>query len=921
MPKFRLHSPASIPGVGSIFEIPGEDVSVGRSPDNQVVIAESSISAHHARLRKTANGWLLVDLPQSNGLWVGIKRVSEHLLCPGQLFRIGGVALEFIDDENADASAVAPSPIFQGSDKTEQNSGIREFSSAEENDVQRHAPNALGPVHQARVSSTPDEARNTVASVRRTRALGKAFAGLLGLLVLGIASAVGGYFALRWTSRSQVHTRVLPSASVQSSAAPVPSAPVAPESLLIDREVADVSSEQQLEVPGTFKLVLPGGALHAPTHLVVARAGRPGERFCGATDFASSAFEISTLSNPVWAQAATLQLPVDVDQLAQSRVPAVAVGVFDSTKQVWSLLPTEYDSVLRVAKAQLWQPGIVALFIVNGPEVFASSEHFALLLEPGANGAKSARESMPKALAQLELALSNYRAMGYRIPNGLLWVCASRSAISRSRALLPMVHESDLRRAHSPALARAAFLNVVPAYAGTRVLDGREFWFDAMASAIASQSLGQHAAGSAPTSKRLSNSLLADDWPSPPLFVNVLNRIVDAKIDLFRLWTDTTHVMNELDTKPNAEMQSRVLAIDLALQQATQKNLLTYQASIIADRLSTAFSTSAATAEFCPTITRVHEGTSGVLKLDIPNQYSARWACIMFELPAGKYRSIHLQLASDLPPDLNVQMLRAVDGQAAEMKPLAPTAERIDMQSSRLFVVAGVNSNMAQARSISVRYDDVTPDARFENPSSATIRPGQSATCALQVSKVPIEIKSVDVVWDFGDGTPIRSTHPTNGALRLEQAHSWDRPGAFAIRATVFDHDRPEQPIALATRDFTIQSVRLELAVVDPNPQPMAEVRFTMRPSGPVPEKPQFRLNFGDGSEPSIVSSLEATHTFSKPGEYAVTAQVLSETPPYDAIATAKAALTVKSAEPPPPVASVDPENAPAPSASSPSVQ
>ena len=900
MPKLRLHSPASIPGVGSLITIPGEDVSVGRSPENQLVIPDSTVSPRHARLQRTPSGWLLTDLGQTNGIWLGVRRVTEHLLCPGQLFRIGGVALEFVEDGAVETSAVTTPEEAKDATRLDPNP----------------SPVSLAATHTKGLQVPGKKPQSALA--RRSRAsVRKVAVGLGGLTILGFAVAVGGYVALRYASRIQHRVRLLPSATAPSAPLPIVATPVPPEALLSDKEVTDLSQEQQVDVPNVIRFVLPGGALHTPTHLVLARTGRHGGPFCNATEFAGASIEVSTLSNSVWAQPATLEFSVDVEQLAKTRVPAVAVGFFDATKQVWQLLPTEYDSVRRVAKAQVRQPGMLALFMVNGPENIATSEHFSLLLEPGPHRGKNEHERSAKALAQLEAALAYYRGAGFRVPNGSLWVCASSSTISRNRALLPVLHQGELGRAHSPALARAAFLDLVPAYVGARALDGREFWFDAMASAIAAQSLGQRMSSSTAASKRLASSLLADDWPSPALFSNVLARIVDAKVDLFRLWTDTTHVMGELDTKPNAELQSRVLPIDMALQEATQKNLLAYYTSFVAERLS------GAVPEFCSSMTRIAPETmNGTLKLDVKSQYSAQWLCLSFDVAPDKYRSIRLQLAADAPPELNVQWLRPVPGQPPELRPFTAQAERIDLQTSQPVVVFAANSSMAQAHSISVRYEDVTLSANFEPPSPSLVRPGQLVLSTLQLGKIASEIKALDVEWDFGDGSARpRALLATSGIVRTEQPHTWDKPGAFVIRALVFDHDHPAQQLAFASRQITVQPVHLDLSTTEPIQQPSSEVRFAFRATGPVPEKPQYRINFGDGTDPSIVSSPEARHVFGTAGEYTVTCQLVSESAPSEVIASAKTVVSIRVPEAPSPAPNEPLQPPPVAPASSGSVQ
>ena len=643
MPKLRLHSPASIPGLGSILDIPGDDVTVGRAPDNQLVIPENSVSLRHARLQRKAKTWVLTDLGNTNGIWVGVKRVTEHELRPGQLFRIGGVALEFVDDSTNLPGMQNGPPSSRGAPAAEAalDSAIRrQFSPEVDDKTLVDAPAESTSRLDSSQSKRNSESIST--SVAHTSyGIQQTAAGILALIVLGFAITFGGYFALRWMSK--VHQGVTaPPAIVRSASLTKVNDPVAapPQALLSDTTVANVAEEQRVDIPNLLSLVLPPGALHTPTHLVVARASRQGSLFCDTTQYAGTVFEVATSYNHVWAHPATLELPVDVDQLAKTRVSSLAIGLLDQTKQEWQLLPTEYDSTRKIAKAQFWQPGLLALFFVTGPEQIATSEHFALLIEPDSsstNPVKSERDRAAKALGQMESTFSHFRNAGYRVPTGSLWICATTTNIRRSLAFLPVVRRSELSRSSSHGLARAVFAALMPAYMNSHSVDGREFWFDAMLNAEASHALGLRVAGNVPKIKRLSSALVAEDWPAPPLLMSLLARIVDPQLDLYRIWTDTTHVMNELDTKVVAEGQSPVLPIELALQQETQKSLLEHYSEFVKERLLAAPGAGAESAdERCPSLTSMTVNIkSGTVKRQMcqDNTQPAGPACHWMYLP------------------------------------------------------------------------------------------------------------------------------------------------------------------------------------------------------------------------------------------------------------------------------------------------
>lgn len=79
---------------GYAFPIQGS-VSIGRGPDNALVLADSFVSANHSILAFRDGGWWLADLDARNGTWVNGRRITgEARVRPGDLIAVGKVKLK-----------------------------------------------------------------------------------------------------------------------------------------------------------------------------------------------------------------------------------------------------------------------------------------------------------------------------------------------------------------------------------------------------------------------------------------------------------------------------------------------------------------------------------------------------------------------------------------------------------------------------------------------------------------------------------------------------------------------------------------------------------------------------------------------------------------------------------------------------------
>lgn len=79
------------------YTVEGE-LHIGRSPTNEVALRETKVSRRHATIRHQVDGFYVIDNQSSNGTFVNGKRITEHLLQPGDQIQIGSYELEFKPD-------------------------------------------------------------------------------------------------------------------------------------------------------------------------------------------------------------------------------------------------------------------------------------------------------------------------------------------------------------------------------------------------------------------------------------------------------------------------------------------------------------------------------------------------------------------------------------------------------------------------------------------------------------------------------------------------------------------------------------------------------------------------------------------------------------------------------------------------------
>jgi hypothetical protein len=80
---------------GKRFTLGSQPITFGRANENDVLLTSPSASRYHAELRHEADGYVLRDRGSNNGTWVNGKRVTVHMLEPGDEIMICGDTFRF----------------------------------------------------------------------------------------------------------------------------------------------------------------------------------------------------------------------------------------------------------------------------------------------------------------------------------------------------------------------------------------------------------------------------------------------------------------------------------------------------------------------------------------------------------------------------------------------------------------------------------------------------------------------------------------------------------------------------------------------------------------------------------------------------------------------------------------------------------
>jgi pSer/pThr/pTyr-binding forkhead associated (FHA) protein len=83
---------------GRTHELKVDKTTIGRVEDNTFEIAEASVSSHHCELLLRGNEVVVKDLNSTNGTFINGEKISEGVLKPGQVLRLGQIEMRLETD-------------------------------------------------------------------------------------------------------------------------------------------------------------------------------------------------------------------------------------------------------------------------------------------------------------------------------------------------------------------------------------------------------------------------------------------------------------------------------------------------------------------------------------------------------------------------------------------------------------------------------------------------------------------------------------------------------------------------------------------------------------------------------------------------------------------------------------------------------
>ena len=101
MPKLVLLSAGM---TGRTHELKADTTTIGRVEDNTFQIAEPSVSSHHCEILLKGSEVVVKDLGSTNGSFINGEKVTESVLKPGQLLRLGQIEMRLENDSMATPS-------------------------------------------------------------------------------------------------------------------------------------------------------------------------------------------------------------------------------------------------------------------------------------------------------------------------------------------------------------------------------------------------------------------------------------------------------------------------------------------------------------------------------------------------------------------------------------------------------------------------------------------------------------------------------------------------------------------------------------------------------------------------------------------------------------------------------------------------
>jgi len=86
---------------GRTHELKADKTTIGRVEDNSFQIAEASVSSHHCEVVLRGNDVVVRDLDSTNGTFINGEKITERVIKPNQILRLGQIEMRLETDAPA----------------------------------------------------------------------------------------------------------------------------------------------------------------------------------------------------------------------------------------------------------------------------------------------------------------------------------------------------------------------------------------------------------------------------------------------------------------------------------------------------------------------------------------------------------------------------------------------------------------------------------------------------------------------------------------------------------------------------------------------------------------------------------------------------------------------------------------------------
>lgn len=95
MPQLKIKDQGKV----KIYEILEDSLHIGKSGENQIRVHDDAVAGVHCEIKRTRDGFKLIDLESKAGTRVNGEYVNQHLLEDGDIVKIGSTLMKFEQDE------------------------------------------------------------------------------------------------------------------------------------------------------------------------------------------------------------------------------------------------------------------------------------------------------------------------------------------------------------------------------------------------------------------------------------------------------------------------------------------------------------------------------------------------------------------------------------------------------------------------------------------------------------------------------------------------------------------------------------------------------------------------------------------------------------------------------------------------------